>query len=137
MEFSVSENHIESLAERKGHPMTKTILTGVGIASLLSFVFIGTAVAQPSGVPNLNVRPVCRGIAQQAATPGERGGPDLGYGQCIQSEMATRRKLIHRWARYTPDEKASCIGSTTGGFASYTDLATCLEMAKEARKFNN
>jgi hypothetical protein len=80
---------------------------------------------------------VCRGIAQQAATPGETGGPALGYGRCIQSEMAMRRKLIRRWAKYTPDEKANCIGSEMGGYGSYTDLATCLQMARDARKLNN
>jgi hypothetical protein len=31
--------------------------------------------AQADDVPELNVDPVCRGIAQQAKDPGERGGP--------------------------------------------------------------
>ena len=87
-------------------------------------------------IPVLNVDPVCRGIAQQAATPGESGGPDLTFRRCVSSEMAMRRKLIRRWARYTPNERANCIGSEVGGFASYTDLATCLEMARAARKLN-
>ncbi len=117
--------------------MTKRILIGSCFASVLALGLIGEASAQSGGVPVLNVRPVCRGIAQQAATPGERGGPDLGYGQCIHSEMTMRRKLIRRWARYTPEEKANCIGSEMSGYASYTDLATCLEMAKEARKLDN
>jgi hypothetical protein len=117
--------------------MTKAVLTSIGLISALSLAAIGNAVAQSGGVPNLNVRPVCRGIAQQAMTPGERGGPDLGYGQCVQSEMAMRRKLIRRWARYTPGEKANCVGLEASGFASYTDLATCLEMALEARKLND
>lgn len=117
--------------------MAKIIIISTCFASALWLGSSAAVFAQPGGVPNLNVRPVCRGIAQQAATPGERGGPDLSYGQCIQSEMAVRRKLIRRWAKYTPDEKANCIGSEMGGFASYTDLATCLEMAQEARQFNN
>jgi hypothetical protein len=36
-------------------------------------------------VPELNVDPVCRGIAQQAKDPGERGGPDLAYAQCVRA----------------------------------------------------
>jgi hypothetical protein len=112
------------------------ISLGGSLATALLLASVGTAAAQAGSVPNLNVRPVCRGIAQQAVTPGERGNPDLGYGRCIRSEMAMRRKLIRRWARYTPDEKANCIKSETGGFASYTDLATCLEMARDARKLN-
>jgi len=117
--------------------MTRTVLISTCLASALWLTANGNASAQSGGVPVLNVRPVCRGIAAQAATPGERGGPSLGYGQCIQSEMAMRRKLVRRWARYTPDEKKNCIGSEMGGYGSYTDLATCLQMAKEARKLNS
>ena len=93
------------------------------------------ALAQSVGVPTLNLDPVCRGIAQQAATPGEVGGPDLSYRQCLRSEMAMRQRLARKWATYTADERANCIGSETGGFASYSDLATCLQMAKRARQF--
>jgi hypothetical protein len=109
----------------------------------LSFKFIPAIFALTASwpalsqeIPILNVDPVCRGITQQAATPDERGGPDLSFRRCINSEMAMRRKLVGRWARYTPNERANCIGSEAGGFASYTDLATCLEMAKAARKLN-
>jgi hypothetical protein len=35
-----------------------------------------------------------------------------------------------------PADKANCIGSEKGGLASYTDLVTCLEMARDARKLN-
>jgi hypothetical protein len=115
----------------------KTTLMSACAALSLSLSVFGAAIAQSGGVPNLNVRPLCRGIAQQAATPGESGGPALGYGQCVQSEMAMRRKLIRQWARYTPDEEANCIGSEMGGYGSYTDLATCLQMARDARKLNN
>jgi hypothetical protein len=115
----------------------KTTLMSICGAAVLSLAVFDAAIAQSNSVPNLNVRPVCRGIAQQAATPGESGGPALGYGQCIQSEMAMRRKLIRRWARYTPDEKANCIGAELGGYGSYTDLATCLQMARDARKLDN
>jgi hypothetical protein len=115
----------------------KTTLAYTCVAAALSLSVSGAAIAQSAGVPNLNVRPVCRGIAQQATTPGEYGGPALGYGRCIQSEMAMRRELIRRWARYTPGEKANCIGSELGGYGSYTDLATCLQMARDARKLND
>lgn len=88
-------------------------------------------------VPNLNVDPVCHGIAQQANGPGERGGPDLAFAQCVKSEQATRQKLVDEWSTFKPAEKANCIGNEKGGFASYTDLLTCLEMARDARKMND
>jgi len=88
-------------------------------------------------VPELNVEPVCRGIAQQAKDPGERGGPDLAYSTCVQSEQAMRQKLSKEWATFAPADKAHCVGNEKGGYASYTDLITCLEMARDARKMND
>jgi hypothetical protein len=88
-------------------------------------------------VPNLNVDPVCRGIAQQAKDPGEKGGPDLAFSQCVKSEQAMREKLSKEWTTFAPTDKAHCIGNEKGGYASYTDLITCLEMARDARKMNN
>ena len=93
--------------------------------------------ARADDVPDLNVDPVCRGIAQQAADPGERGGPDLAFARCVKSEQAMRQKLTDEWSTFMPADKAICIGSEKGGLASYTDLATCLEMARDARKLNN
>jgi hypothetical protein len=93
--------------------------------------------AQADDVPELNVDPVCRGIAQQAKDPGERGGPDLAFAQCVKSEQAVRQKLIGEWSTFRPADKATCLGSVNGGYASYTDLITCLEMARDARKLNN
>jgi hypothetical protein len=33
-------------------------------------------------------------------------------------------------------EKSNCIGEQMGEMASYTDLVSCLEMAKDARQLN-
>jgi hypothetical protein len=92
--------------------------------------------ARSQNIPELNVDPVCRGIAQQAANPSEKGGPDLAFAQCVKSEQAMREKLVGEWSTFLPAEKTNCIGSETGGMASYTDLITCLEMAKDARQLN-
>jgi hypothetical protein len=92
--------------------------------------------ARADDVPDLNVDPVCRGIAQQASDPGETGGPDLAFARCVKSEQAMRQKLSEEWSSFLPADKANCIGSEKGGLASYTDLVTCLEMARDARKLN-
>jgi hypothetical protein len=88
-------------------------------------------------IPNLNVDPVCRGIAQQAKDPGEKGGPDLAFSQCVKSEQAVREKLNKEWSTFAPTDKSHCVGSQLSAYASYTDLLTCLEMARDARKMNN
>jgi hypothetical protein len=92
--------------------------------------------ARSQVVPDLNVDPVCHGIAQQAANPSEKGGPDLAFAQCVKSEQAMRQKLVGEWSTFLPAEKTNCIGSEAGGLASYTDLVTCLEMARDARQLN-
>ena len=51
--------------------------------------------AQSQAIPDLNVDPVCHGIAQQAANPSEKGGPDLAFSKCVQSEQAMRQKLVN------------------------------------------
>ena len=99
-------------------------------------VLITVRPAQSQAVPDLNVDPVCRGIAQQAANPSEKGGPDLAFSQCVQSEQAMRQKLVNEWSTFSPSEKSNCIGAQGGGLASYTDLVRCLEMAKDARQLN-
>jgi hypothetical protein len=49
--------------------------------------------AKADDAPALNVDQVCRGIAQQAAAPGEKGGPDLSLERCISSEQEIRQRL--------------------------------------------
>jgi hypothetical protein len=109
-----------------------TTKTWIICAALL---FVGAS-ALADDVPALNVDPVCHGIAQQAATPGEKGGPDLAFSQCVKSEQAMRQKLIGEWSTFVPADRKNCVGDTMGALASYTDLVTCLEMARDARKMN-
>jgi hypothetical protein len=102
----------------------------------VSLVLAAASLARADDVPDLNVDPVCHGIAQQAADPGERGGPDLAFARCVKSEQAMRQKLTDEWSSFMPADKTNCIGSERGGLASYTDLVACLEMARDARKLN-
>ena len=71
--------------------------------SFLPGLFLLTVLpAQSQEVPVLNVEPVCRGIAQQASDPSEKGGPDLAFSQCIKSEQAIRQRLVEEWATFAP-----------------------------------
>jgi hypothetical protein len=86
----------------------------------------------------IDMRTVCRGIAQGAAGAGERGGPDLSFARCVRSERAVRRKLGKEWSRYALADRQHCVAETTmGGLASYTNLLGCLQSATEARKMFN
>ena len=116
----------------KGHPMRKLLLMSGAIFTAV----IATGPAKSDDVPVLNIEPVCRGIAQQAANPSERGGPDVAFSQCMQSEQSMRQRLISEWPTFRASDKQNCVGDQMGGQASYTDLVTCLEMARDARQLN-
>ena len=91
--------------------------------------------ARAAEVLTLDIQRTCRGIANHAQGPGERGGPDLTFNQCVRSELQVRHKLAERWARFSAAEKAQCFAETKVlGVPSYTDVLICLEMARAARR---
>ena len=95
-------------------------------------------IAVADNVPRFNLEPVCRGIAQQgglALEPNRSARQDFKH--CIKSETAMRSRVARQWPSFTATEKADCIGEAgAGGYQSYTDLFTCLQMAREARKLS-
>jgi hypothetical protein len=111
--------------------MRQLLMKGVAAAILLA----ASISARADDAPQLNVDPVCHGIAQQAGTPGEKGGPDLAFSQCVKNEQAMRQKLVGEWSTFVPAEKSNCVNEETSvSLPSYTDLVTCLEMARDARQ---
>ena len=109
------------------------------IIPVTTLVFVAQlTIAVADNVPRFNLEPVCRGIAQQgglALEPNRSARQDFKH--CMTSEMAMRGRVVRQWPNFTASEKANCIGEAgAGGFQSYTDLLTCLQMAREARKLS-
>ena len=91
--------------------------------------------AASDGIPTLDVRPVCRGIASQSADPGvgQRNQTET-FQQCMESEQAVREQLKQEWSAFSAADKRHCVTlATTGGESSNTELLTCLEMARDVR----
>jgi hypothetical protein len=83
-------------------------------------------------VPKLDVVPLCHGIADQGADPFEAGDPMVSFKQCIESEQNDRATVAKEWSQFSADSKQMCTDEATdGGESSYTDLLTCLEMARD------
>jgi hypothetical protein len=108
---------------------------GGSLSPVIATVTIGMSVlsARSQALPTLDVRPVCRGIASQSADP-------LGAGlkttveQCVNGEHDVRVQLEREWSTLSPTDKQHCVSlATTGGESSYTELLTCLEMARDVR----
>ena len=53
---------------------------------------------------------------------------------CLDSENAIRDELVKEWSSFAPADKTACTNeSRMGGDSSYTELLTCLEMARDVR----
>jgi hypothetical protein len=108
--------------------------------SKLSLIIVAAAFAFSSPArsdqyPVLNVAPVCHGIADQSDL--EAGLRASNFDDCMKSEQTDREAMIKEWSTFSADDKSHCITETTmGNEASYTDLVTCMEMARDVRELH-
>jgi hypothetical protein len=60
------------------------------------------------------------------------GGSATNVEQCSRDEAAALGQLKTEWVQFVGADKRSCMATTQiGGFASYVELLTCLEMAHD------
>jgi hypothetical protein len=85
-------------------------------------------------VPVLNVEQVCQGIAQQGGVSFHDTDIADEKKNCLDSEQAVRDEIVKQWSSFSPPDKTACTNeSRMGGDSSYTELLTCLEMARDVR----
>lgn len=85
-------------------------------------------------VPTLNVEQVCTGIAQQGGVTFHDSAIAQEKKNCLDSEEAIRDELAKQWTGFNASDKVHCTNeSKMGGESSYTELLTCLEMARDVR----
>ena len=87
-------------------------------------------VAVSGGVPTWDVTQSCRGAAD-AAGSGQIG--EDRFKSCLASEQNTRTKLQSDWEKFPSADKVKCIESIQWFEPTYTELAACLEMYRDAR----
>ena len=107
---------------------------------LPSLLLLGAHLVTPvaDNVPVLNIEPVCQGIAQQGGSSFH--DPEIAKEKqnCLQSEKQVREELVKQWSSFSGADKNACIQEATmGGDSSYTELLTCLEMARDARNLSH
>jgi hypothetical protein len=91
-------------------------------------------VAAGDGVPNLNVEQVCEGIAKQGGVTFHDPAIAQEKKNCLDSEQAIREELVKQWSSFSANDRTHCVNeSVMGGDSSYTELITCLEMARDVR----
>src|SRR5262249_34106806 len=103
----------------------------IAIAMIMSAILS----ARSDDIPTLDVNPVCRGIAQQGEL--DTGLQQTSFQQCVQSEQATREQIKKEWSTFSTADKSHCVAlAKTGGESSYTELLTCMEMARDVRQLH-
>ena len=66
------------------------------------------------------------------------GGPVGSFDRCAQDEAAALSELKANWAKFGGVDQKTCMAATTnGGFVSYVELLTCLEMARDVVSASN
>ena len=89
------------------------------------------------GVPDLDVEQVCDGIARQGGVTFRDPSVAKEKKNCVDSEQVVRAELAKQWSTFAPADKTSCVNeSRMGGESSYTELLTCLEMARDVRNMH-
>lgn len=111
------------------HPYAVTI-------AVLASLGVSVSPTRSDIYPTLNVAPICHGITDQSDL--QEGLRQVTFDQCIKAEQVDRDTMIQEWGTFSADDKRHCIAlATTGGESSYTELLTCLEMARDVRKLHN
>ena len=84
--------------------------------------------------PLIDVEQVCQGIAAQGGVTFHDPGTAKAKKDCLDSEQVVRNELEEKWGSFDTSDRAHCVTETKmGGESSYTELVTCLEMARDVR----
>src|ERR1700747_2011583 len=65
------------------------------------------------------------------------GGSATEFDRCSDDENAALRQLEREWTQFVGIDRRNCVAAATvGGLASYVELLTCLEMARDVAGWN-
>ena len=99
---------------------------------------VGPIAPVVDSVPKLNVEQVCQGIAQQGGVSFHDADIAVEKKNCLDSENAIRDQLAKQWSSFSAADRTACTNEATmGGDSSYTELLTCLEMARDVRALHD
>lgn len=91
----------------------------------------GVALAAVDAVPTFNVEPSCQAAARQASSADY-------VTVCRNSEQRARDQMQQQWPQLNAADKAQCVpAAMVGGTPSYTELLTCLELARDVRQLHD
>jgi hypothetical protein len=99
------------------------------LASTIAAIIFGSLlqIAVADQPPKLNIRPTCTGVPRESVQ-------SASSAQCEKSEQEARNTLDSEWSKFSAVDRRECLALTRiGGFPSYVQVLTCLEIARDAR----
>ena len=99
----------------------------------VSMIALGTqlAITVADSVPKFDIDRQCRLDSTEAFDL--NAGLNETVKRCVADEQRALTQLQTQWSQFRGADRAQCTQETNiGGTASYVDLLTCLQMAKEA-----
>ena len=98
------------------------MLLHLPIAIMVTF----SPIAVSDSVPQFDIVRECR----------LEGGSTATFDRCSQDEAAALFELKTKWVKFGSVDQKTCMATTIGGFASYVELLSCLEMARDVASAN-
>lgn len=98
------------------------------LLAALGLALAAGGASSDDGPPTFDVEKTCRspGRAEVQVQASKQDSED----GCLRSERAAHEELKKRWGEFTPAAKLQCSKqSQAGGFPSYVETVTCLELA--------
>lgn len=93
-------------------------------ACALALLALPAGPARADAVPKLDIERTCKSANQVSVSDNasEEG--------CLRSEREAKRTAEQQWDTYQPAAKRQCEAQfTAGGYPSYVEMVTCLELA--------
>jgi hypothetical protein len=89
-----------------------------------------------NGVPDFNIHAACRALAQIPEARTDETDQADATRHCLDEELEARGQLQKEWSQFTSSERKACVGVSQQGEVDpvYSELLTCLEMARDAEK---
>lgn len=78
------------------------------------------------GPPNLDIQATCSSSGRESVKVSDSATVD----GCLRSERAAQDELKRRWKDFSPAARKQCLQQfEAGGYPSYVEAVTCLELA--------
>jgi hypothetical protein len=103
---------------------------------LLTVGFAAHGANPTNAVPTFNIRAACRTLARMPEARLAGVGDADATKNCLADERQARAQVSKEWLKFDPADRRKCVGVSAQGETEpvYTELLTCLEMARDAKE---